>query len=236
MSCPGQGMATSGTNQDLFYFTLFDQPNYLDWYNSVHNGGTLHPLPYNSQFKCYDAMKINNQIQPAPYDGRYSFPSSLGMNPTSGKLLAASGSTNGVTSSMPGTNCTVCVANPDSTDPYRSGTPMLPPGKYVVQVIMPPGYEIYKEEDKNLLIGDDYIAPVTQQFAGLGGDIFIIPDQASVASMYDPNATGYNPTNYQNETTTLNLQGGCSPASRVSPATRIRYGRARARCAPCPTT
>src|SRR5256886_8286265 len=49
---------------------------------------------------------------------------------------------------------------------------MLPPGKYVVQVIMPPGYEVEKEEDKNLLIGDNYIAPVTVQFSGLGGAIF----------------------------------------------------------------
>ncbi len=208
LSCPGQGLASTGANPDLFYFTLFDQPNYLDWYNSVHNGGTLHTLPYNSQFKCYDAMKINNQIQPAPYDGRYSFPSSLGINPATGKLVSTVGTTNGVTASMAGTNCTVCVANPDTTDAYRSGTPMLPPGNYVVQVVMPPGYEIYKEEDKNLLIGDDFIAPVTQQFAGLGADIFIIPDQASVASMYDPNATGYNPNNFQNETTSLNLQGG----------------------------
>ncbi len=48
MSCPGQGMST-GINADLFYFTLFDQPDYLDWYNSVHNGGTLHTNPYNSQ-------------------------------------------------------------------------------------------------------------------------------------------------------------------------------------------
>ena len=93
MSCPGQGTAVTGsTNQDLFFFTLFDQPNYLDWYNSVHNGGTLHTNPYNSQFKCYDAMKINNQAQPAPYDGRYQFPSSLGINPTTGKLLYDHGS------------------------------------------------------------------------------------------------------------------------------------------------
>ncbi len=77
MSCPGQGPASS----DVFYFTLYDQPNYLDWYNSVHDGGTLHPLPYNSQFKCYDAMKVANQIQPAPYDGKYIFPSSLGIDP-----------------------------------------------------------------------------------------------------------------------------------------------------------
>ena len=99
MSCPGQGTDAAGTpNQDLFFFTLFDQPNYLDWYNYTHNGGTLHTLPYNSQFKCYDSMKIWNQVQPAPYDGRYSFPSSLGINPTNGKLLAANGSTNGVAS------------------------------------------------------------------------------------------------------------------------------------------
>ena len=82
---------------------------------------------------------------------------------------------------------------------------MLPPGKYVVEVIMPPGYEVYKEEDKNLLIGDNFIAPVTQQFGGLGADIFILPDQASVASMYDESGSGYNPTNYQNSTTGLGL-------------------------------
>jgi hypothetical protein len=211
MNCPGQGTDVSGSpNQDLFYFTLFDQPNYLDWYTSIHSGGTspLHALPYNSQYKCYDAMHIWNQIQPAPYDGRYSFPSSLGINPANGKLVSTVGSTNGKTASMGGTNCTICVANPDSTDKYRFGNPMLPPGKYVVEVIMPPGYEIYKEEDKNLLIGDNYIAPVTQQFGGLGTDIFILPDQADVASMYDPNASGYNPSNYQDSTSNLDLQGG----------------------------
>jgi hypothetical protein len=208
MNCPGQGTNVAGSpNQDVFYFTLFDQPNYLDWYNSMHSGGAtpLHPLPYNSQFKCFDSMKINNQIQPAPYDGRYSFPSVLGISPTTGKLVSTVGSTNGVTASMAGTNCTICVANPDSTDKYRYGTPMLPPGKYVVQVMMPPGYEVYKEEDKNLLIGDNFVAPVTQEFAGLGTDIFILPDQASVASMYDESGTGYNPTNYQDSTTGLGL-------------------------------
>ena len=209
MSCPGQDVAAN----DVFYFTLFDQPNYLDWYNNLHNGAASHTLPYNSQFKCYDAMKINNQLQPAPYDGKYYFPSSLGRDPSSGKLLAVKGSTNGLPSSMNGTNCTICVGNPTTAtkpatgddltgyDPYRAGTPMLPPGKYVVEVIMPPGYEVEKEEDKNLLIGDNYIAPVTQQFGGLGTDIFILPDQASVATMYDESGSGYNGTNYQNSTT-----------------------------------
>ena len=201
LSCPGQDVAAN----DLFYFTLFDQPNYLDWYDNLHNGAALHTLPYNSQFKCYDAMKINNQLEPAPYDGKYFFPSSLGINPTTGKQVSTVGSTKGVTASMPGTNCTVCVANPDTTDPYRVGTPMLPPGKYVVEVVMPPGYEVYKEEDKNLLIGDNFIAPVTQQFGGVGGDVFILPDQASIASMYEPGSQGYNGTNYQNSTTNEGL-------------------------------
>jgi hypothetical protein len=205
MSCPGQGTAT-GANADLFFFTLFDQPNYLNYYNSLHGGPVLSTttLPYNSQYKCYDAMHIWNQIQPAPYDGMYSFPSSLGINPTTGKPVTPAGYINPITGAAPtitGTNCTICVANPDTTDHYRVGTPMLPPGKYVVETIMPPGYEVEKEEDKNLLIGDNYIAPATQQFPGLGGSIFIIPDQASVASLYDESAAGYNPTNYQNSTT-----------------------------------
>src|SRR5262249_56149659 len=78
------------------------------------------------------------------------------------------------------TNWAVCRANP------ADGTPMLPPGKYVVEVVIPDGYELVKEEDKNILLGDSYIAPVTQQFAGFG-NIFIVPDQAAVGSSYNPN-------------------------------------------------
>jgi hypothetical protein len=215
MSCPGQGTAT-GTNADVFFFSLYNQPEYLDWYGAIHStpAGTAHILPYNSEYKCYDSMHIGDQLQPAPYDGYYGFPSSLGVDASTGKPLTTFGLTNGVASNMAGTNCTICVGNPthanlpvdDSYDPYRAGTPMLPPGKYVVEVIMPPGYEVYKEEDKNLLIGDNFIAPATVQFGGLGGSIFIMPDQASVASLYDPTGSGYNGSNYQNQTTALGTQ------------------------------
>jgi hypothetical protein len=221
MSCPGQGLAPNSSianqlNPDVFFFTLYNQPNYLDWYNAEYNGGTLHQLPYNSQYKCYDAMHIWNQTQPAPYDGEYSFPSSIGIDPTTGKPATPAGVTPGVkrgntfvASSMAGTNCTICVPNPDSSDLFRFNTsPMLPAGKYVVEVVPPPGFEIYKEEDKNLLIGDNMIGPVTVQFPGLGGDVFIMPDQANVASLYDPNGNGYNPNNAQNATTGLSLTEG----------------------------
>jgi len=164
MNCPGQGTAT-GTNADLFFYSIYNQPQWLDQYN---NGGTAaHTMPNNAQFKCYDGMHNWNQVQPAPYDGMYAFPSVTSFNPTTGKPA--------------GTNCTACVPNPDATDPYRVGTPMLPAGKYVVEMVVPPGYELVKEEDKNILIGDNYIAPVTQQFAGLG-NIFILPDQAEVSA------------------------------------------------------
>src|SRR5438270_13447797 len=101
---------------------------------------------------------------------------------------------------------------------------MLPDGKYVVEVVVPSGYELVKEEDKNILIGDNYIAPVTQQFGGLG-NVFILPDQAQIGSTY-------NATNPQNPTQDLgrpNLPQGegdtgsveqfwpCVGASRIVP-------------------
>ena len=203
MNCPGQGTAT-GTNADLFFYSLYNQPDWLDQYN---NGGTpAHTLPANSQYKCYDGMHNWNQVQPAPYDGMYYFPSVTGLNPSTGKPS--------------GTNCTACVTNPDATDPYRyggsatsapyvsgtsSGAPMLPAGTYVVEMAVPPGYELVKEEDKNILIGDNFIAPVTQQFAGLG-NIFILPDQAEVSAYYNAN-NPQNSTNALGRTTLPSHEG-----------------------------
>src|SRR5205814_4246058 len=189
MNCPGQGRDT-GTAADLFFFTLYNQPMYLDVYNG---GGTpAHTIPNNSQFKCYDGMHNWNQVQPAPYDGAYQFPSIVGRNSTTGVPTGTGTGVRASGGSRTGTNCTICVANPTN-----SAEPMLPRGQYVVEVVVPPGYELVKEEDKNILIGDNYIAPVTQQFAGLG-NIFIMPDQAEINSLY-------NGTNPQNPTQTLGV-------------------------------
>ena len=289
MNCPGQGTNT-GTNADLFFFSLFNQPNYLDYYNSQHGGPAVTLLPNNSQFKCYDGMHNWNQLQPAPYDGMYQFPSVNSLDPSTGK--PAPGASNAISSisqasapstlvtvvtaaptnlstgsrvvisgvtpsgyngtypiavvsptsftytatgtlaaatvngsvAMAATNCTVCVPNPDSSDPYRVGTAMLPAGKYVVEVVVPPGYELLKEEDKNILIGDNYIAPVTQQFGALG-NVFIIPDQAAIGASYNAN----NPNNPTSDLGTLHLPRGegdtgsveqfwpCVGASRIVP-------------------
>jgi Bacterial Ig domain len=211
MNCPGQFSSTNSTT-DLFFFTLFNQPMYLDLYNSQHNGTPLHTVPDQSQFKCYDGMHNWNQLQPAPYDGAYTFPSVTAMDPVTGEPT--------------GTNCTICVANPDTTDAYRSGKPMLPSGKYVVEVVVPPGYELVKEEDKNILIGDNYIAPVTVQFPGLGSAIYIMPDQAQVSAAFNAN-NAQNPTNALGRLTNLSSHEGdtgsvetfwpCVGQSRVVP-------------------
>jgi hypothetical protein len=183
ISCPGQDPS------DPFLYTLQNQPLLLNLYNAQHPSfGTFNPaatgtqVPYNSQFKCYDGMHNWNQLQPAPYDGMYSFPSVTSFSLTTGKPN--------------GTNCTICMPNPAPSTDWSSGLPMLPSGKYVVEVVLPPGYELVKEEDKNLLNGDVYTAPVTQQFAGFG-NIFIMPDQASIAA--------YNPSNAQIPTTDLGV-------------------------------
>jgi len=199
MNCPGQGTNT-GTNADLFFFSLYNQPDWLDAYN---NGGTpVHTLPNNSQFKCYDGMHNWNQVQPAPYDGQYTFPSVTGRNPVTGNTT--------------GTNCTVCVKNTDPTDPFRFGKEdMLPAGKYVVEMIVPPGYELVKEEDKNILIGDNYIAPVSQEFAGLG-NIFILPDQAEVAASYNANNPQM-PTTNQGRTTLPSTEADTGSVEQLWP-------------------
>ena len=172
MNCPGQADGGSGA---LFYYTLKGSQQWLN---------PNLPLAHNSQFKCYDGMLMFNQVQPAPYDGMYSFPSVTSRDPMTGKPT--------------GTNCLICTTDPDATDPYAHGLPMLPAGKYVVEVVVPPGYELVKEEDKNILIGDNYVAPAAQQFGGLGS-IFILPDQASVGATY-------NSYNHQNTTTDLGVQ------------------------------
>ena len=114
------------------------------------------------QNRCYDGWHNWNQLQAVPYDGRYIFPS------------AAYRAAHPLCSNSVTTNCTT------PTDPSQTLV-SLPPGTYVVEAVTPPGYKITKEEDKDILIGDAFIAPVTQQFGNLA-NIFIIPDQATLAN------------------------------------------------------
>ena len=70
-----------------------------------------------------------NQLQPAPYDGMYQFPSVTARGPITGKPT--------------GTNCTIPQRRRTMRLALRrdlySATPMLPAGKYVVEVVLPAG-------------------------------------------------------------------------------------------------
>ncbi|MBI4695285.1 MAG: hypothetical protein HY749_14800 [Gammaproteobacteria bacterium] len=178
MSCPGQ------ETDSPFYFTMVDGKFPLD---------EDKPLAERGRFKCYDGWSMASALQPAPYDGMYKFPSVVAKQSASGELPVGNPGAAGEEPNAANwflaldpknykTNCSICTTNPDD------GTPMLPPGVYVVEVVLPTGYELVKEEDKNILQGDAYIAPAVTQFAGFG-NIFIMPDQASVDALYNP----YNP-------------------------------------------
>jgi len=167
MNCPGQ------ETDSPFYFTMLDGRFPLD---------ESRELAARGRFKCYDGWSMLTQIQPAPYNGMYKFPSVVAKAGPSGQLPTGEPGRDWFLQLDPRTfktNCTTCTSNPDD------GTPMLPPGKYVVEVIVPPGYELVKEEDKNILLGDVYVAPAVTQFAGFG-NIFILPDQAAVNAFYNP--------------------------------------------------
>ncbi|HET7740089.1 MAG TPA: hypothetical protein VFL67_05520, partial [Mycobacterium sp.] len=159
MSCTGEDV-----NDPFFSYTMAGTPNYL-------NPGT--PVPHNSQYKCFDGYHNLNQAQPATYDGLYEFPSATCM--TVGATFTVAGN--------PTVYHCATVANPASGMAGQTGakSAVLPPGKYVTEVVVPKGWELNKEEDLNLLIGDNFIAPVSAQFGALGA-IFITPDQASIDS------------------------------------------------------
>ena len=117
------------------------------------------PLAFEGRYRCYDGWSMLTQIQPAPYNGMYKFPSIVakasGPLGAPGALPTDDNWTVQLDPKTYKTNCTICVPNHTvpTTDPSY-GTPMLPPGKYVVEVVVPPGYELVKEEDKNILLGD----------------------------------------------------------------------------------
>ncbi len=114
-----------------------------NWNNSVPTGCQGAVFTFLGQATdCYDGLRNFNQARPALFDGGYAFSTILqdsADSPTYDLPIAERG-----------------VARP------------LPAGKYVVKMIVPPGYKVQKEEDKNVDFGDQY---VPQQFWLLGQDL-----------------------------------------------------------------
>jgi hypothetical protein len=78
---------------------------------------------------CFDGLRNFNQVRPALFDGGYAF-----------------------------TSRWEPFAPPDPDNPPAGFVelPGLPAGDYVVRATPPPGYEIVKEEDKNVDFGDEF--------------------------------------------------------------------------------
>jgi len=75
------------------------------------------------------------------------------------------------------------MSMPNPADPTGPEIP-LPPGKYVVEAVLPPGYEQYKEQDVNVSMGNIYgstlgPAPVPVTLPN-GSLMLVVPDQAMV--------------------------------------------------------
>ncbi|TXH53299.1 MAG: hypothetical protein E6Q93_19590, partial [Burkholderiaceae bacterium] len=114
-----------------------------DSFDAAQPGNCVDPNPYVDRAghslagtlpgtsKCYDGMRIWNQVRDGVFDGGFGFTDYCPAG------VAADGS---------------CIADParaNSTAPVP-----LPPGRYMVEGMAPPGYEHQKEEDKNVDFGD----------------------------------------------------------------------------------
>jgi len=86
---------------------------------------------------CYDGMRNWNQVRPGVFDGGYAFGPEIDC----------------VADGLGGFACPTWV-NQSTADPSIG---YINPGRYIVEVIPPVGYEVIKSQDRNVDFGDKYI-------------------------------------------------------------------------------
>ncbi len=144
--------------------------------------------PFYQDGKCYDGMRNWNQVRPGIFDGGYAFtdyyPHGILTDENGNPVLDADGN-----------------PIPNAEEPPVT----LKSGKaYVVEVVMPPGYEIVRSQDRNVDFGDTY---VPSGFKTLGvsdfksypicvGDPYPVPEELSLFPgvthpYYDPESPWY---------------------------------------------
>jgi large repetitive protein len=110
-----------------------------NWNNSLPEGcqwpGNAPYVYQGRTTDCFDGLRNFNQARPALFDGGYAFSTIL--------------------------QDSVASATYDLPVEQRGVARPLPAGRYVVKIVVPPGYVLQKEEDKNVDFGDNY---VPQQF------------------------------------------------------------------------
>jgi len=116
-----------------------------DSFDKAQPENCVDPLPYTdraghsfatggpNQSRCYDGMRIWNQVRDGVFDGGWAF------------VDYCPGGVSVVRDAEGNFDHTECVGDP---------APALPPGRYMTEAIAPYGYEHQKEEDKNVDFGD----------------------------------------------------------------------------------
>ncbi len=105
---------------------------------------------------CYDGLRNWAQIRPAVFDGGWAFDSyypggmASHVDPTTGVLDTA------------------------------AETAGLPSNMYIVEIVPPAGYEIVKEEDKNVDFGDEYVPSQLLMPPACVGDLHTVPAELSL--------------------------------------------------------
>jgi large repetitive protein len=125
-----------------------------DSFDKAQPEDCVDPIPYSDKSghsfstgtgksKCYDGMRIWNQVRDGVFDGGWAFvdycPSGVVVNSlrtATGELITQPDNSIDVT----------CVGNAPPV--------ALPPGRYMTEAVAPYGYEHQKEEDKNVDFGD----------------------------------------------------------------------------------
>ncbi len=127
------------TGSELIATTTSDSwddntPTGCKWGNGA--SGPFHydpdgPGPLGTDTDCYDGLRVFNQVRPAVFDGGFAF----GPDVTCGELATG--------------NCDAYTAVGSDGKRY------FKPGDYVLEVVPPPGYELYNPENKNVDFGDE---------------------------------------------------------------------------------
>ncbi len=118
--------------------------------------------------RCFDGFRNWNQVRPGVFDGGYAFSE---YDLTTQSNLSAS-----IKSRLSG-----FYANRQSFDPNLPDAWLLP-ADYIVQMAVPPGYELVKEEDKNVDFGDQWIPSPQAVDPVCVGDLRRVPPYLSFAT------------------------------------------------------
>lgn len=130
--------------------------------------GTDDPFVFRGEATdCYDGMRNWNQVRPGVFDGGYAF-TDYYPRASDGRPVA----------------------------PWAAAgveTP-LPAGIYIVEASVPNGYELLKEEDRNVDFGDEYIPSVALSPALCVGDDHLVPAELTLFPGVEV-GSGYGNTN-----------------------------------------